>query len=104
VVWLKHAPLIIFANKYFLYYTIDPIFLSKYNPSGMSQSLYWDTIYEIVLALMSKYPNQDLQDVTLETIFGWVTGLSNFKDDPELANDEILLAIYQEWYEELNPI
>jgi len=26
------------------------------------------------------------------------------KDDPELANDEILLAICQEWYEEINPI
>lgn len=70
----------------------------------MSQSLYWDTIYEIVLALMFKYPNQDLEEVSLETLFDWVTGLTNFKDDPELANDEILLAIYQEWYEELNPI
>jgi FeS assembly protein IscX len=70
----------------------------------MSQSLYWDTIYEIVLALMSKFPNQDLQDVSLGNIFDWVSGLSDFKDDPELANDGILLAIYQEWYEELNPI
>jgi len=53
---------------------------------------------------MFKYPNQDLEEVLLETLFDWVTGLTNFKDDPELANDEILLAIYQEWYEELNPI
>jgi FeS assembly protein IscX len=70
----------------------------------MLRYLYWDTIYEIVLALVSKFPNQDLQDVSLGDIFDWVSGLSNFKDDPELANDEILMAIYQEWYEELNPI
>ena len=70
----------------------------------MSQYLYWDAIYEIVLVLMADFPNQDLQDVSLENIFDWVMGLPNFKDDPELANDEILMAIYQEWYEELNPI
>ena len=70
----------------------------------MSQYLYWDAIYEIVLALKFKFPNQDLQDVSLGNIFDWITGLPNFNDDPELANDEILLAIYQEWYEELNPL
>lgn len=70
----------------------------------MSQSLCWDATYEIVLALISKLPDQDFQDVSLEKIFDWVTGLSNFKDDPELANDEILMAICQEWYEEINPI
>ena len=37
-------------------------------------------------------------------ILDWTLALPNFEDDPELANDEILLAIYQEWYEEQNPL
>jgi FeS assembly protein IscX len=70
----------------------------------MLPSIYWDATYEIVLALKAKYPLEDLKEVSLQDIFEWVTKLSNFDDDPELANDEILLAIYQEWYEEINPI
>jgi FeS assembly protein IscX len=29
-----------------------------------------------------------------------VIALPNFSDDPGLVNDEILSAIYQEWFEE----
>lgn len=70
----------------------------------MAQQLYWDAIYEIVLALKAKHPQQNLEDVTLGDIFRWTLALPNFVDDPELANDDILAAIYQEWYEELNPL
>ena len=35
-------------------------------------------------------------------IFHWTLDLPGFVDDPELANDAILAAIYQEWYEEVD--
>ena len=70
----------------------------------MEQTLVWDAIYEIALALIAKYPQEDLENASLENILDWTLNLPNFKDDPELANDEILMAIYQEWYEEINPI
>ena len=35
-------------------------------------------------------------------IYDWVIALPEFEDDLELANDEILLAIFQEWFEELD--
>jgi FeS assembly protein IscX len=34
-------------------------------------------------------------------IYHWTLELPGFDDDPELANDGILEAIYQEWYEEV---
>ncbi|MDH5606983.1 MAG: Fe-S cluster assembly protein IscX [Anaerolineae bacterium] len=70
----------------------------------MEQALYWDAVYEIVLALKTQYPQENLEGVSLECIFEWIVALDNFRDDPELANDEILMAIYQEWYEEINPL
>jgi len=70
----------------------------------MAQALYWDAIYEIVLALKALHPVQNLEEVSLGDIFEWTTALPAFADDPELANDEILGAIYQEWYEEINPV
>ncbi len=70
----------------------------------MEQTLVWDAVYEIALVLKAQYPQEDLENVSLENIFEWTLNLPNFIDDPELANDEILLAIYQEWYEEINPV
>jgi len=70
----------------------------------MAQALYWDAIYEIVLALKARHPEQNLEEVSLGDIFQWTTQLPEFDDDPDLANDEILSAIYQEWYEEINPV
>jgi FeS assembly protein IscX len=70
----------------------------------VAQELYWDAIYEIVLALKARYPDEDLEDVSLGDIFKWTMELPNFADEPELANDEILGAIYQEWFEEINPV
>jgi len=70
----------------------------------MAQPLYWDAIYEIVLALKASHPQQNLDEVSLGDIFRWTMALPDFADDPQLANDEILASIYQEWYEELNPL
>jgi FeS assembly protein IscX len=70
----------------------------------MPQNLYWDAIYEIVRALKASHPDQNLDDVSLGDVFRWTVALPNFADDPGLVNDEILAAIYQEWFEELHPI
>lgn len=37
-------------------------------------------------------------------VFEWTIELPEFDDDRELANDGILAAIYQEWFEEVNPV
>ncbi len=67
----------------------------------MSKRYCWDSIYEIALALKARYPQETLEDVSLQMIYDWVIALPEFEDDLELANEEILLAIFQEWYEEL---
>lgn len=76
----------------------------KEQTAGMTQQLYWDAIYEIVLALKASRPQENLEDASLGDIFKWTIALPQFADDPELANDEILGAIYQEWFEEINPV
>jgi FeS assembly protein IscX len=53
---------------------------------------------------MAQHPGIDLESVSLEMVYRWVVALSEFEDDRELANDEILAAIYQEWFEEANPL
>jgi len=70
----------------------------------MPKQLYWDSVFEIAAALDARFPDVDLDQVSLMDIFEWTTRLPGFCDYPELANDEILLAIFQEWYEEQNPI
>jgi FeS assembly protein IscX len=49
---------------------------------------------------MALYPQVDLNTVTLGMIYNWVVALPEFQDDPQLANDELLSAIFQEWLEE----
>jgi FeS assembly protein IscX len=70
----------------------------------MSKQLYWDSVYEIAQALSAQHPEVDLDKVSLLDIFDWTIQLPGFSDFPELANDEILLAIFQEWYEEINSL
>jgi len=70
----------------------------------MPKPLYWDAVYEVAQALGAQYPEIDLDQVSLMDIFEWTIQLPGFSDFPELANDEILLAILQEWYEEINPL
>ena len=41
-----------------------------------------------------------MDEVTLRQIYDWTIRLSEFEDDPALANDDILYAIYQDWFEE----
>jgi len=65
-----------------------------------NQSLYWDSAYEIVLELMDKYPNADIEALSLKELNRWIVNLPNFADDPVLVNDGILKDILREWYEE----
>ena len=66
----------------------------------MSEELYWDSSYAIARRLIAAHPDVELSTVTLNMIYNWVIALPDFADDPQLVNDELLQAIYQEWYEE----
>ena len=66
--------------------------------------LTWDDSYSIALALMEKYPDIDLEQVSLNMIYHWTLALPGFCDHPELANEAVLVAIYQEWFEEVTPL
>ncbi len=70
----------------------------------MDDELYWDSTYALALRLRHAHPDVDLADVTLKMIYNWVVALPDFQDDPQLANDDLLSAIYQEWYEETHPV
>ena len=67
----------------------------------MSEPLTWDSTYAIALALKSAHTGVDMETVTLGNIHEWTLALENFDDDSALVNDEILAAIYQDWYEEI---
>jgi len=62
-------------------------------------ALNWDSIHAVALELRRTHPDADLHDVSLGQLMQWTLALPEFQDDPALANDEILSAIYQEWYE-----
>lgn len=70
----------------------------------MAEPLTWDDSYAIAGELKRQHPEAKLEEVSLEVIYHWTIALPDFSDDPDLANDAILLSIYQEWYEEANPI
>jgi FeS assembly protein IscX len=66
----------------------------------MDEPLTWESTYAIALALKRERPGIDLETVTLGDIQRWTLALVDFDDDPALVNDDILAAIYQDWYEE----
>ena len=66
--------------------------------------LTWEDSYAIALALREMHPEIELEDISLGMIYRWTMSLPEFEDDPELANDHILQAIYTEWFEEVNPL
>jgi len=67
----------------------------------MTNPLTWEGTYAIALALKKAHPNMDLEKVSLGMIEAWTLELKQFEDDPALVNEDILLAIYQEWFEEI---
>ncbi len=70
----------------------------------MTEFLTWEDSFAIALALKRRHPDVKLEDVSLNMIYRWTLALPEFVDDPQLANDIILAAIYQEWFEEVNPL
>ena len=52
------------------------------------------------MELRRQHKEANIEDVTLQQIYAWTLQLSEFEDDPSLANDDILYAIYQDWFEE----
>lgn len=66
----------------------------------MAEPLNWESIFAIALALKAAHPQVDLENVSLQMIYKWTLALPTFEDEPALANDDILAAIYQDWYEE----
>ena len=63
-------------------------------------SLNWESTYAIALELQRQHPDADLEGVSLPQIQHWTLALSDFEDDLALVNDDILLAIFQDWFEE----
>jgi len=63
-------------------------------------TLTWESTYAIALELRRQHPEINIEDVTLGQIYNWTLQLSDFEDHPSLANDDILYAIYQDWFEE----
>ena len=70
----------------------------------MCAKLYWESSYEIVLALMQAYPEQDIEQIGIEQLYQWIVNLPGFADDPALVNDGILSDILREWYEETSTL
>ena len=67
-------------------------------------TIYLDSDLHHALRLKAAQPQADLSQVTLNMLYNWVIALPEFRDDPQLANDDLLAAIYQEWYEETHPV
>ena len=63
-------------------------------------TLTWESTYAIALELRRQHKDVDIEDVTLKQILDWTLQLKEFEDDPALVNDDILYAIYQDWFEE----
>jgi len=67
----------------------------------MDETLTWEDSYAVALALIQRYPEKNLEEVSVGMLYHWVISLPGFADDPDLANDEILVAIYHTWIEEV---
>ena len=60
----------------------------------------WDTPFAIAQELRRQHPGVNLEEVSLVQIYQWTIQLNEFEDDLALVNDDILYAIYQDWFEE----
>ncbi|HRJ55958.1 MAG TPA: Fe-S cluster assembly protein IscX [Anaerolineales bacterium] len=63
-------------------------------------TLNWESTYAIAMELRRQHREVDIAEVSLQQIYNWTLELPEFEDDPALANDDILYAIYQDWFEE----
>jgi FeS assembly protein IscX len=63
-------------------------------------TLTWDTTYAIALELRRQHPGVNMEEISIRQIYDWTLQLQEFEDDPSLCNDDILYAIFQDWFEE----
>jgi len=63
-------------------------------------SLNWESTYAIAMELRRQHGDAIIEEISLQQIYQWTLELSEFEDDPALVNDDILYAIYQDWFEE----
>ncbi|MFN3741866.1 MAG: Fe-S cluster assembly protein IscX [Anaerolineales bacterium] len=70
-----------------------------YEQAG-NQSLSWASPYAIARALHRAYPQRSLEDLSLRQLESLIRSLDGFQDGPAPVNDELLLEIFQLWYEE----
>jgi len=68
--------------------------------SHSGPALYWDSTYGIAMALMQSHPELDPDNLGLEELLGFIEELPGFVDDPELANERLLLDVLATWLEE----
>jgi len=66
------------------------------------ERLNWDDTFAIVQSLSRSHPQVDFEELSLATLYNWIVALADFDDDPSLVNDEILMQIFNAWYEEVN--
>lgn len=66
--------------------------------------LFWDATYAIALSLIERHPQLTPDAVGLEQLARLVEALPNFKDDPALVTERILMDIQITWYEEATGI
>lgn len=85
---------------YICYITLTDCIAVAIISQSMCEALNWESTYAIALALRQTYPQADLENVSLGQVYRWTLALPGFDDDPALANDSILAAIYQDWLEE----
>ncbi len=64
--------------------------------------LSWEDTVELVRLLRENHRDVLLENVSIGQIFQWVVELPQFRDDRNLANDDILFSILTEWIEEVS--
>jgi FeS assembly protein IscX len=64
-------------------------------------ALYWDSPYAIALALIEQHPELNPELVGLEQLVALIEDLPDFKDDPALATERMLIDIQITWFEEM---
>ncbi|MCS6908545.1 MAG: Fe-S cluster assembly protein IscX [Anaerolineales bacterium] len=68
----------------------------------LERRLDWDDTFEIVKALQRQHPQVDFEELSLGTLLEWIVALPEFGGDQSLVNDDILIQIFNEWFEEMN--
>jgi FeS assembly protein IscX len=66
----------------------------------MLNSLTWNNLEDIALALYDKFPDIDPTNIRFTDLHKWITELDGFSDDPLKSNEAKLERIQELWLEE----